>query len=65
MERLNFTQKGSVVRISMKNFMTYKDETIYPGHTLFYPSKNIISLDSRRREIINYHACQFQNLTRL
>lgn len=31
MERLEFTQEGSVVRISMKNFMTYKHETIYPG----------------------------------
>lgn len=31
MERLEFSQEGSVVRISMKNFMTYKHETIYPG----------------------------------
>jgi hypothetical protein len=26
-----FTKDGSVVRITMKNFMTYKHETIWPG----------------------------------
>lgn len=30
-ERVKFTQDGSVVKITMKNFMTYKHETIYPG----------------------------------
>jgi len=29
--RLQFTQPGSVTRITMKNFMTYKHETVYPG----------------------------------
>ena len=31
MKRVDFTKEGSVVRIYLKNFMTYKDETIYPG----------------------------------
>jgi len=28
---VEFTQPGSVTRITMKNFMTYKHETVYPG----------------------------------
>ena len=29
--KVEFTQEGSIVRVTMKNFMTYKHETVYPG----------------------------------
>ena len=35
-----FTKDGSVVRITMKNFMTYKHETIWPG---WYKKNNKLS----------------------
>jgi hypothetical protein len=40
--RSKFSKEGSVVRVTMKNFMIYHHETIWPGKSTFRQSKYVI-----------------------
>jgi hypothetical protein len=57
-----FSKDGSVVRITMKNFMTYKHETIWPGKK----KRTYIYLLLRRQkplEVCSKASCKsYQNL---